>query len=237
MAFPTTLTQAQDRNAVAGTCNTNGTAVARVSGNNFTSIICGYIEIGGSANSPGTLYAIASITDANNLVLATSAGVQTGAYWTAATEIKAAHLNALEAKVGVDGSAVTTSLDYKISHLLPFPVGAVFLSVVATNPATLLGYGTWAAFGTGRMLVGIDTGQTEFNTVEKTGGDKSKNLAHTHSTPALSHSCNNQPRGDLDNSAVSTISDHPAGTTGSGGSATQDVLNPYIVVYMWKRTA
>lgn len=110
--FPTVLTQVQDRNAVAGTCNTNGTAVARVSGNNFTSITCGFIEIGGSAEQSGTLYAIVSITDADNLVLATSAGVQTGAYFTAAIEIVAKHLNNLEAKVGIDGSAVPASLDY-----------------------------------------------------------------------------------------------------------------------------
>ena len=34
-----------------------------------------------------------------------------------------------------------------------FPVGSVFLAVVSTNPATLLGYGTWSAFGAGRLLV------------------------------------------------------------------------------------
>src|SRR3990167_7209436 len=38
-----------------------------------------------------------------------------------------------------------------------WPVGSVFLSVVSTNPATLLGFGTWAAFAAGRMLVGLDS--------------------------------------------------------------------------------
>ena len=57
-----------------------------------------------------------------------------------------------------------------------WPVGSVFIAVVSTNPATLLGYGTWAAFATGRTLVGIDAGQTEFDTVEETGGAKT----HTH---------------------------------------------------------
>lgn len=63
-----------------------------------------------------------------------------------------------------------------------FPVGSVFLAVVATNPATLLGYGTWAAFGAGRMLVGLDAGQTEFDTVEETGGAKTH--GHTSTQPA-----------------------------------------------------
>lgn len=52
------------------------------------------------------------------------------------------------------------------------PVGAIFVSIDPTNPATTLGYGTWAAFGTGRVLVGVDTGDTDFDTVEETGGSK-----------------------------------------------------------------
>lgn len=53
-----------------------------------------------------------------------------------------------------------------------FPVGAVFVSVSSTNPATSLGYGTWSAFGAGRVLVGLDSGDTDFDTVEETGGSK-----------------------------------------------------------------
>ena len=53
-----------------------------------------------------------------------------------------------------------------------YPVGSVYIAVVSTNPATLLGIGTWSAFGTGRTLVGIDTGDTDFDTVEETVGSK-----------------------------------------------------------------
>jgi hypothetical protein len=74
-----------------------------------------------------------------------------------------------------------------------FPVGAVFLAIVATDPATLLGYGTWAAFGAGRMLVGRDSGDTDFDTVEETGGAKTHGHSFTQPSAhsdhaALSHS-------------------------------------------------
>jgi hypothetical protein len=58
----------------------------------------------------------------------------------------------------------------------PFQVGALYVSVSPTNPATTLGYGTWSAFGAGRVLVGVDTGDTDFDTVEETGGSKTATL-------------------------------------------------------------
>lgn len=79
------------------------------------------------------------------------------------------------------------------SPLLAWPVGSIFMSTVSTNPSTLLGGGTWAAWGTGRVPVAVDTTQTEFNTVEKTGGEKTHILtaaempSHTHTDPSHSH--------------------------------------------------
>jgi microcystin-dependent protein len=107
--------------------------------------------------------------------------------------------NALPSKTGnalkvVRVNAGETAFEYTtISTSEAWPVGSVFISVVSTNPNTLLGYGTWTAFATGRTLVGIDTGQTEFDTVEETGGAKTHTLtvsempSHTHKQNPHSH--------------------------------------------------
>lgn len=76
-----------------------------------------------------------------------------------------------------------------------WPIGSIFIAAVSTNPATLMGFGTWAAFGTGRTLVGLDAGQTEFDAVEETGGAKTHQLltaelpvhSHTISDPTHTH--------------------------------------------------
>jgi microcystin-dependent protein len=116
----------------------------------------------------------------------------------------------------------------------------VFISVVSTNPATLLGFGTWAAFGAGRVLVGIDAGQSEFDTVEETGGAKTHTLAESE-IPGHTHSYT-QP----DAPAMAVLAGVSAAVTGvtagvatgsTGGDGAHNNLQPYIVVYMWKRTA
>lgn len=77
-----------------------------------------------------------------------------------------------------------------------WPVGSIFISTSATNPATLLGFGTWTAFGAGRVLVSKDSGQTEFDTIEETGGAKTHTLnttempSHNHTQDAHNHTQN-----------------------------------------------
>jgi hypothetical protein len=64
-----------------------------------------------------------------------------------------------------------------------FPVGAVYINITGTNPNTELGYGTWSQIAAGRMLIGQDTGDTDFDVLEETGGAKTHvhtdNLSHT----------------------------------------------------------
>jgi microcystin-dependent protein len=74
-----------------------------------------------------------------------------------------------------------------------FPVGSVYIAVVSTNPATLLGYGTWSLLCPGRTLVCIDAGDADFDTLKETRGAKTHTLlttempAHTHVQDAHNH--------------------------------------------------
>ena len=66
------------------------------------------------------------------------------------------------------------------------PVGEIYLSTDSRNPGTLHG-GTWEAWGSGRVPIGVNTSDTDFATVEKTGGAKSVNLTHSHTVNSHNH--------------------------------------------------
>lgn len=126
--------------------------------------------------------------------------------------------------------------------LAAWPIGSVFTSVVSTSPATLLGGGTWVSFGAGRVLVGLDAGQTEFDTVEETGGAKT----HTLTTAEMPTHAHNTDGGIVSSSVAATMANPGAGgtfgqgslsTTNAGSGNAHNNLQPYIVVYFWKRTA
>lgn len=126
-----------------------------------------------------------------------------------------------------------------------YPVGSIYINAsVATNPATLLGFGTWVAFGTGRTMVGIDAGQTEFDTLEETGGAKTHTLTVSE-IPAHTHNLGSKDSTAGDGGAFNEeFIEDPADTTNgpnvtsssTGGGSAHNNLQPYIVVYMWKRT-
>jgi|11BtaG_2_1085332.scaffolds.fasta_scaffold25297_2 hypothetical protein len=135
-----------------------------------------------------------------------------------------------------------------------YPVGSIYISTVSTNPDTLMFGGnsdtTWVAFGAGRTLVGINSADTDFDTSEETGGVKEVTLtkeqsglpAHTHYLQYYSFSDGG------DNGGAATGDDYRANTgnsqnlgtiaiDGADASQAHTNLQPYIVTYMWKRTA
>lgn len=97
-----------------------------------------------------------------------------------------------------------------------YPVGSIFMSVLATNPASQLGVGTWAAWGAGRMPVGVDPNQTEFDTVEETGGSKTHTLTLSQ-IPAHAHTGAPHTHNMYHDHADATMSFEFATDTTSGG--------------------
>jgi len=121
-----------------------------------------------------------------------------------------------------------------------YPVGSIYTNAaVSTNPATLLGFGTWEAYAEGRVPVGKASSGT-FNTLNATGGAETHTLsiaempAHTHS----SHDSNHTRTPDSTDNTSDEYGAYASSNTGStGGGNAHNNLQPYIVVYMWKRTA
>lgn len=129
-----------------------------------------------------------------------------------------------------------------------WPIGSVFLSVVSTNPATLLGLGTWVQIAGGRMLVGQIGSDADFNTAEETGGEKTHVLtmpeipSHTHVQQLPGGQTGNYASGTRDTSAGGTGGTPSAladalSTQATGGGGAHNNMPPYLVVYIWKRTA
>jgi hypothetical protein len=65
---------------------------------------------------------------------------------------------------------VLKKIDESIKNI--WPIGSIYMSVNNTNPSTYFPGTTWAAWGSGRVPVGVNAGDTDFGTVEKTGGAK-----------------------------------------------------------------
>ena len=154
-----------------------------------------------------------------------------------------------------DESKANIPVQIKGNPVVYYPVGAIYMSVDSTNPSEIFG-GTWEAFAQGRVLVGVDTSQTEFNEVEKTGGSKflqehthtiNNAGAHTHNVKALSGSAsgsgtclesfgNGAPKTRTVSGAALSAGSHTH-TMSSAGDGDSENLQPYITCYMWKRTA
>jgi hypothetical protein len=147
-----------------------------------------------------------------------------------------------------------------LNHI--YPVGSIYMSTSATNPTNFFG-GTWVAWGAGRVPVGFNGGDGNFNSSEKTGGSKTINIEHNHglsnaraavgradsSLATMSYTSGGNPHNvyfDREFSyygGISGGSKHATdtsliyGNTNNGGSTAASVLQPYITCYMWKRTA
>lgn len=146
-------------------------------------------------------------------------------------------------------NGVTSALQTQINNI--YPVGSIYMNATnATNPNTLLGFGTWVRFGEGRMVISQHSSNSRWNSAEETGGSEAITLTSSQ-IPSHRHTIATQsaPEVEYYGGAETSIQEFqdgslaPGGTTstyytgytGSGGS--HDNMPPFITVYMWKRTA
>ena len=158
---------------------------------------------------------------------------------------------------GDNTTKIATTAFVQTALQLLYPVGSIYTATVATNPGTLFGFGTWTAFGAGRVLIGNGGGFTAGDT----GGSTDAVLVtHNHtasssvSDPGHSHSYATTyfagGPGPIENGGEWRVYDSSGSTSGAstgisvtttntatGVSGTNANLQPYVVVYMWQRTA
>lgn len=127
-----------------------------------------------------------------------------------------------------------------------YPVGSIYMSATMSTVAQVQAAfgGTWVKWGAGRVPVGVDTSQTEFDTVEETGGEKTHTLTKEE-MPTHSHGLSYRSTGGgsggtwyTDPGTADGFRENPAtAIQNSGGGQAHNNLQPYITCYMYKRTA
>lgn len=161
---------------------------------------------------------------------------------------------------GTNNTTLATTAFVQAALSAIYPVGSIYTNATnSTNPGTLLGFGTWTAFGAGRVPVGFDSTNALFDTAEETGGSADAvvvqhnhtatstvtDSGHTHSytAPASYGQAPPSGGGSAGGSGSLTTGSSTTGITvattiaNTGSSATNANYQPYITVYMWKRTA
>ena len=134
------------------------------------------------------------------------------------------------------------------------PIGHIRIETTNINPSTYLGFGTWVLWGAGRVPVGVNTSDTAFNTVEKTGGEKTHVLTRAELPAERLKVLDGKYLPDREvqaGGAAAAGSDWPGlqlnvnsdsanakmVTENMGSGNAHNNLQPYITCYMWKRTA
>lgn len=211
--------------------------------------------IGGSTAAPGSFTTLSASSTATlttvdingGAIDGTAIGANSASTVAATTVTASGNINTTGGEVQINGTDIFDKI---------YPVGSIYINAAnSTNPGTLLGFGTWVAFGAGKVPVGIDSSDTDFDTVEETGGGKTASTTlpnHVHqwfdgtrsgassgidfSESFTSGSFNSSGNADNFSGDPDTGNYYTANPT-TNPSITVSTIQPYIVVYMWKRTA
>lgn len=195
-----------------------------------------------SPNFTGTPTAPTPTTASNATRVATTAFVKNLNYAPLASPAFTGTPTAPTQSASNESTRIATTAFVKAALLAMWPVGSIFTHTVNTNPSLFIG-GSWTAHGAGRVLVGVDPAQAEFDTVGETGGSKT----HTLTVPEMPPHTHQQTFGGpltttnaiAGAAVVGQSNSMNTGSAGGMGGTTQphNNLQPYITVYFWRRTA
>lgn len=144
-------------------------------------------------------------------------------------------------KTALDSLTATISKAILESKKALYPVGSLYFNATReANPGTLLGFGTWERIAQGKTLIGVDTEDTDFNTVGKTGGSKIQTLSIAQLPQNLyldastnDGSSNKWVREEQGTNWCNRINWH----RNNASQESVSIMQPYLTVYIWKRTA
>lgn len=157
------------------------------------------------------------------------------------------------ASFGTNSTQAATTAFVQAALAALYPVGSIYMNISnSTNPGTLLGFGTWVALE-GVTVYGRSSSDATFGTAGATGGSKDAVVvSHTHTATdsGHTHTLNVYHNGSSGGAyaadfTAGTLGGTPSTSTGTanitvsttGSSGTNANLPPYVVAYMWKRTA
>lgn len=123
-----------------------------------------------------------------------------------------------------------------------YHIGKLIFETSNTNPATYLGFGTWELWGAGRVPVGVDLNDIDFNEVEKIGGEK-EHILTINEMPSHPHTFKYGKRlvtasgGDYAVPDYAELSGKDITTSSAGENNAHNNVQPFITCYIWKRIA
>jgi hypothetical protein len=161
--------------------------------------------------------------------------------------------------INADGDIYSRGVKLGNSLSAVYPIGAIYMSVVSTNPAMLFGFGTWAALQNS-FLIGAsatypmgkaddagavttaDGGETAHTlTIAESGAPSHAHNIRVFGSPTAAHGHNRTDGvaegASTSNSETSFITGTVNAYAGQNAAAAHNNMPPYLAVYMWKRTA
>jgi hypothetical protein len=145
--------------------------------------------------------------------------------WSDGANISLQNQNSVTPTAGTNNTQVATTAFVQAALQAIYPIGTIYTSTVATNPAATFGFGVWSTYGGGKVLVGYLAGDPLFGTGGGLNGFADTPIvSHTHvitlTNTTHTHSVSTVANGDHQHFIASDISSGGSNVT-AGTTATR----------------